>query len=232
MPSKTKMFWSGVQAEAPLLLGVFPFGVIYGVLALQAGIAALPAQAMSAIVFAGSSQFVFTQLWHDAAPGLVIVLTVFIVNLRHALYSASLAPYVRKLPMRWKVLLSYLLTDEAYAATVVNYKRDEGHPFGHWFFFGAGLSLWATWQISSAVGVLIGNQITTTLAQVQPYLEFALPLTFIAMLVPALDDRAAVAATIAAGIVVTLAFGLPYKLGLVLAALVGIAAGVIVERLS
>ena len=97
-------FWAGVRAVVPLLVGVFPFGMIYGALAQAAGIPPVQAQAMSAIVFAGSSQFVTTQLVGADAPGLVIVLTIAIINLRHALYSASVAPYLKQLPMRWKGL--------------------------------------------------------------------------------------------------------------------------------
>ena len=180
---------------------------------------------MSSIVFAGSAQFLTAQLIHEAAAALVIILTIGIVNLRHVLYSASVAPYVRHLSMRWKALLAYLLTDEAYAAVIVHYEKSGGTPTSQWFFLGAGASLWLTWQLSTALGIFLG----TAIPESWP-LEFALPLTFIAMLVPMLKDRAMVAAALAAGIVALLAAGLPYKLGLVLAALVGIAVGVLMER--
>ena len=91
-------FLAGVRAELPILLGVAPFGMIYGALAIGAGLPRSAAQAMSSIVFAGSLQFVATQLFATGAPGLVLLLTTFIVNLRHMLYSASLAPYLQKLP--------------------------------------------------------------------------------------------------------------------------------------
>jgi len=90
MSEKAKYFWAGVRAEIPLLIGVFPFGMIYGALALNAGLSKSASQMMSSIVFAGSAQFVTTQLVQDAAPGFVIVLTIAVVNLRHVLYSASL----------------------------------------------------------------------------------------------------------------------------------------------
>ena len=95
MDQKMRSFWAGVRAEFPLLIGVFPFGLIYGTLALKAGLSPVAAQMMSSIVFAGSSQFITAQLIHDAAPGIVIVLTIAIVNLRHMLYSASIAPYFK-----------------------------------------------------------------------------------------------------------------------------------------
>lgn len=224
MSEQSKNFWAGVRAEFPLLVGVFPFGMIYGALALNAGLSASVAQWMSSIVFAGSSQFIATQLVHDAVPGLVIVLTIAVVNLRHALYSASLAPYVASLPPRWKVLLSYLLTDEAYAATVLHYEKEGVTPYGHWFFLGAGFSLWFTWQVSTAVGVFLGTAIPDSWS-----LDFALPLTFIAMVVPVLKNRPAIAAALSAGGTALLAYSLPYRLGLILAALVGILVGTVLE---
>lgn len=225
MNEKASMFWAGVRAEFPLLVGVFPFGLIYGALALKAGLSAAAAQMMSSIVFAGSSQFVTAQLIHDAAPGFVIVLTIAVVNLRHMLYSASVAEYVKDLPMKWKIFLAYFLTDECYAATIIHYEEDGTKPASHWFFLGAGFSLWFIWQVSSALGIFLGAAIP----QSWP-LDFALPLTFIAMVMPVLKDFPVVAAALSAGLVALLAFNLPFKLGLILAAIVGIAVGTVLEN--
>src|ERR671926_345713 len=148
MSEKNKHFWAGVRSEVPLLIGVIPFGLIYGALALEAGLSPAASQLMSSTVFAGSAQFITTQLVHDITPGFVIVLTIAVVNLRHMLYSASLAPYLAALSTRWKALLSYLLTDEAYAPTVLHYEKEGSSPYAHWFLLGAGLALWSTWQIS------------------------------------------------------------------------------------
>ncbi|MFL7870816.1 MAG: AzlC family ABC transporter permease [Anaerolineales bacterium] len=224
MSNRQKSFWAGVRAELPLLIGVAPFGMIYGVLALNAGLEPVPAQMMSSIVFAGSAQFITAQLLREAVPGLVIVLTIAVVNLRHVLYSASVAPYVRSLPMRWKLLLSYLLTDEAYAVTILHYEQEGAHPVGHWFFLGTGVALWTCWQLCTAAGILLG----ATLPESWP-LDFALPVTFIALVIPALKDRPALAAAVTAGIVALLAYRLPYKLGLMLAGLLGILIGTWLE---
>ena len=224
MSKSSISFWAGVQAEFPLLVGVFPFGMIYGVLALNAGLSPLAAQAMSAIVFAGSSQFITAQLVHDLVPGLVIVLTITVVNLRHMLYSASLAPHLESVSMRWKNLLAYLLTDEAYAVTIIRYDKEGVTPWSHWYFLGAGLALWTTWQVSTAVGIFLG----TTLPSNWP-LDFALPLTFIALVIPALKTRPAVAAAVSAGFTALLAYHLPYKLGLIVAAFAGIVVGTYLE---
>ncbi len=224
MNEKTKNFLAGVRAEIPLLIGVFPFGMIYGALALDAGLSTAAAQMMSSIVFAGSAQFITTQLVHEAAPGFVIVLTIAVVNLRHVLYSASLAPHVASLSTRWKTLLAYLLTDEAYAPTVIRYEEKGVTPHGHFYFLGAGLALWTGWQISTALGIFLGSAIPESWS-----LDFALPLTFIAMVVPVLKHRPAIAAALSAGCVALAAYLLPYKLGLILAALVGIAVGTVLE---
>jgi len=224
MSEARKTFWDGVRAEIPLLVGVFPFGMIYGALALGAGLSKAASQMMSSIVFAGSAQFVTAQLVSDAAPGLVIILTIAVVNLRHMLYSASLAPYLKNLSLKWKVLLSYLLTDEAYAPAALKYEETGVKPFSHWFLLGAGLVLWSTWQVSTALGIFLGAAIPDSWQ-----LDFALPLTFIAMVMPALKNRPMVAAAVSAGVVALLAYGLPFKLGLILAALTGIVVGTVLE---
>jgi 4-azaleucine resistance transporter AzlC len=227
MSEQFKTFLAGARAEIPLLIGVFPFGMIYGALALNAGLSTAAAQAMSSMVFAGSAQFITAQLVHDSTPGLVIVLTIAVVNLRHMLYSASLAPYLAALSTRWKALLSYLLTDEAYAPTILHYEKDGVTPSAHWFLFGAGCALWLTWQVSTALGIFLGTAIPESWS-----LDFALPLTFIAMVVPVLKNQPAIAAALSAGVVALVAFSLPYKLGLILAALVGIVVGTLLEGRS
>jgi 4-azaleucine resistance transporter AzlC len=229
MSEAGKNFWEGVRAELPLLVGGFPFGMIYGALAVDAGLSTTAAQLMSSIVFAGSAQFVTAQLVKDGAPVLVIVLTIAVVNLRHMLYSASLAPYLKDLSLRWKVLLSYLLTDEAYAPSIIKYEKEATTPFSHWFLFGAGLVLWLDWQLSTGLGILLAEYLAEKNILENSFLDFALPLTFIAMVVPVLKNRPMIAAALSAGAVALLAHGLPFQLGLVLAALTGILVGTFLE---
>jgi 4-azaleucine resistance transporter AzlC len=203
-------FWRGVREEAPILLGVVPFGLIFGALAMDANISIPAAQAMSSIIFAGASQIIAAQMIGSGASILVIILVVFVVNLRHALYSASVAPHVNHLGLGWKMLLAYLLTDEAYAVTISHYNKGGGDPSKkHWYFLGAGLTLWSTWQVSTFLGIFIGSR----LPQSWP-LDFVLPLTFIALVVPALKDKAGVAAAVTAALVGLLTFGFPFKTGL------------------
>jgi 4-azaleucine resistance transporter AzlC len=223
--SSRSEFFAGIRAELPILIGVAPFGAIYGVLAINAGLPVNVAQAMSSIIFAGSSQFIFTQMVSAGTPAFVMILTVGIVNLRHILYSASIAPYIQNLSSLWKVILAYLLTDEAYAVSILHF-RDEGvGKFRHWYFLGAGLALWSCWQISTAFGILIGSVIPESWP-----LDFTLALTFIALLIPSLKDRPSIISVLVAGLVAVLAYPMPYRSGLILAAVSGVLAGLLVER--
>src|SRR5690606_27890655 len=126
--SRSTEFLAGCRDEAPLLLGVAPFGMIYAIAALAAGVPAWVAQLASALVFAGAAQLVIVQMLAAGAGALPIALTAGLLNVRHVLYSASMAQYVRHLPRRWRLLLAYLLTDEAYAVAVLRYQRREDEP--------------------------------------------------------------------------------------------------------
>lgn len=222
-------FSLGLRAVMPILVGVAPFGVIYGVVALQSGIPLLAAMAMSSIVFAGSAQFLLAQLVGVGAPLLLTAGAVGLVNLRHALYSASVAPILAHLPRRWKILLAYLLTDEAYAAAIPHLmaaRPDSPQAANaHWILLGSGVGLWAGWQLATLVGVLLGAQLPADLG-----LDFALPLTFIAIVVPMIESRALLAAALAAGAVAVALAALPYKVGLFIAALAGLVVGAAIPR--
>ena len=199
-------------------LGVAPFGVIYGVVALQSGIPPLAAILMSSLVFAGSSQFLLAQLVGEGAPALLSVAAIGLINLRHALYSASVAPILAALPQRWKLLLAYFLTDEAYAAAIPHLHAVPRSPYAHWVLLGSGFSLWAGWQLATIAGVLVGAQLPPDIG-----LEFALPLTFIAIVVPMIEDRRKLVVALLAGAAAVAMAGLPYKLGLFGAALLALA---------
>lgn len=223
--SRRQEFLAGLRGVAPILIGVMPFGLIYGVLAISAGLPTTMAQGMSLIVFAGSAQFITTQLLHEQAPLLVILFTAAVVNLRHLLYSASLAPYLQELNRGWQALLAYLLTDEAYVVAITRYMAPGSKRYAHWYFFGTGCGLWLTWQMSTAVGVFLGAQVPEAWS-----LDFTLPLTFIALIVPTLKDWATGATALVAGVVVLLALTMPLKLGLMTAILTAIAVGYGVDR--
>ncbi len=217
-------FFHGIRDELPILVGVIPFGMIYGVSAISVGIPASIAQAMSCIVFAGSAQFVIVQLIAAGTPSPVVILTAFIVNIRHLLYSASVSSYTRKLHPLWKWLLAYLLTDEAYAVTILHYQQPGDDRQKHWYFLGTGLALWTTWQLSTAAGIFLGGHIPASWS-----LDFTSTLTFIALVVPALKDHMSTTVALTSALTALLVMALPLKLGIAIAALVGIAVGLMLE---
>ena len=217
-------FIAGVRDQLQILLGVAPFGMIFGALALTAGIPPTEAQAFSLFIFAGSAQFIATGLIAEGAPPLVVIFTILVVNLRHLLYSATMAGPMQRLRGPWKGLLAWLLTDEAFAVASIRYRRGD-LTHAHWYTFGTGLTLWAAWQISTAIGIILGTRIPSTWS-----LDFFLPLTFLALLTPTLTDRPTWAAALTAGISAVALAWLPLKLSLLCAAVLGIAAGIITEK--
>lgn len=217
---------AGIRSVAPILVGVVPFGLIYGVVAVSEGVGRVPAILMSTIVFAGASQIAAAELWGQGAPLLIVVATGFIINLRFLMYSASLAPQLPGLRPWQRWLGSYLLTDQAYAVSIVRFQSDPVvHRFG--FYFGAAITLWATWQISSLLGVLIGLQVPASWG-----LEFSVPLMFLALLVPTLRARTPVVVAIVSGGAALAFHQLPLHLGLIAAATSGLLAGAWRERHS
>ena len=206
-----------------MLLGVIPFGLIFGALAISVGVSPAAAQGFSLFVFAGSAQFIAVSLIGESASALVVIATIALVNLRHALYSASLAPSLAKLGRPWKLALGWLLTDEAFAMASRRYRSGE-LGYAHWYTLGTGLTLWAAWQTSTAVGIALGASLPQGLS-----LGFALPLTFLALVVPSLVDRPTLAAALAAGLLGLALFNLPFRLGLVAATIAGVGLGLALE---
>ena len=232
MGRRVDEFLAGCLDEAPLQLGVIPFGMLYGIGALAVGMPVWLAQLTSMVVFAGAAQLVIVQMLSAAAGALPIGLTAALLNLRHLLYSASVAEHVRHLPRRWRVALAYLLTDEAYAVAILRYTRpaeadqeQAGPDLRHWYFLGCGLTLWGCWQLSTALGIAFG-------ARIPPEwdIDFAVPLTFIALLTLLVKERAGQAAALVAALAVLALAALPYRLGLVLAIVLGLLAGAAVAR--
>lgn len=224
-PHDRTAFRAGLRAASPVLLGVFPFGVVTGVAMVAGGIPPFEAILFSFIVFAGASQLAATQLLGVAAPVAIVLVSAFFVNLRFVMYSASMRMYLAGLPLRWRIGLGYLLSDNAYALCITRYTQHPEEGDKHWYCLGVALPIWVTWQIATILGVVAGASVPHAWK-----LEFAAPLAFVAMSVPLLRDRAMVAAALAAGITVVLAHPLPMRMGLVLAALAGIAAGLLAER--
>jgi 4-azaleucine resistance transporter AzlC len=222
-------FLAGSRAIIPLVVGAIPFGILFGTLAVSSGLSFAGALAMSAIVFAGSSQFISLGLLAAGTAVPLIVLTTFVVNLRHLLYSISLVPYVRHLPQRWKMLISFWLTDESFAVAIARYYQTDASPYKHWFYLGAAFFMYANWQLCTLIGLLIGQR----LADAAHWgLDFAMSVTFIGMVVPLLITRPMIVCVIVTGFAAIWTHALPHQLGLIVATAIGIAAGVLVERIQ
>lgn len=219
-------FIAGVLAFVPLIMGIVPFGMVCGAAAVAAGMAPWQAFSMSWVIFAGSSQIAATQLFASGAPLFVIVATGTIVNLRFLMYSASLAPHFRALNGRWKALFAYLLVDQAYALSIGRYIEERDNRHLHWFYLGLATAIWVCWQAATVAGIVLGRLVPADWS-----LDFIVPLTFIAMVVPLLSDRAMLIAALAGGSAAVLLV-LPLKLNLIAAALIGIAAGLTSEKLG
>jgi len=192
---------------------------------VASGIPPLVAMLMSVIVFAGASMVASAQLLASSAPVAVIILTTAIINLRFMMYSASLRLHFANAPLRWRIAIAYLTADNVYGLLLGRYAehpQDEGKLE---YFMGAGILVWFAWQLAVLGGVLIGAGVPASWR-----LEFAAPLAFIAMTIPHLRDRAMIIAALAAGIAVIAAHSLPLRLNILVAAMVGIAAGLVFER--
>jgi len=220
-------FIVGVRAFAPLSMSIIPFGVVCGAAASTAGMTPLQASAMSWVIFAGSAQIAATQLFASGAPLLVILATAAIVNLRFLMYATSLATRFRNQNRRWQALIAYLLTDQAFGLTVVHHSQHpERQADLRWFYLGVAGATWLSWQLATIAGILLGSLVPASWS-----LDFIVPLTFIAMLVPLLTGRAMVLAAVTGGSAAVLLV-LPLQLNLIVAALLGVAAGVAAEKLG
>ncbi|GAB2910995.1 hypothetical protein GCM10027093_56570 [Paraburkholderia jirisanensis] len=226
-PNRLREFTSGARDTIPMLVGAAPFGVIFGTLVASGPLHLWHGQLMSLLVFAGSAQFIALGLIAGHASFAVIWATTFVVNLRHLLYSATLAPYVAHLPARWRWALGGLLTDEVFAVAWAHYRLHPPGAIGPYYFLGSGLSMYLNWQVWTLAGLLFG----AAFPGLQSLgLDFAMVATFIAIVVPQLVALRYVAAAVTAGALAFFWQAWPYKLGLLAAVFVGVAVGVMLSR--
>ena len=207
------------------MLGVAPFGLTIGVTVAATSVANLAGWATSFIIFGGAAQLATIELLGQATPGLVVIATALVIQLRHIMYSAAMAPHFKDYPLPWRLLGPYLLTDEAFVISIARYDDDTDPHYKRWFYLGAAGTLWAGWQSTTTVGVLLGAQVPESWN-----LDFAIPLGFIVLLIPAVKTRPSLAAAVVGGLLALFAGDLPNGTGLILAAAAGIAAGVVTER--
>ena len=217
---------SGATSVTPFLFGTIPFGLVTGIATKAAGLSFEASVAMTLMVFAGTAQISALPLIAAGAPVLVIVLTAFIVNLRFMIYSATVAPYFKDLPLRWKFLIGYFVTDTGFAMFMRKVADRPAMAHRHWYFLGGGMMIGLVWSSSALIGILAGARVPASWQ-----LEFAATVGILAILAAVIRNKAELSAAIIGGSVALAAMHLPMKLGLVLGALAGIAGGVLTERM-
>ncbi|MEP7068473.1 MAG: AzlC family ABC transporter permease [Usitatibacter sp.] len=225
VPSPREELAAGAREIAPVLLGAIPFGFVAGVAAIASGLTPLEGMALSVLSFSGIAQLIVCQLIAADSPALVAIAAAGVVSLRHMMYSAAISPHLAHLSSRWRALLAFLMTDQSFATTVRHFSEPGDRRHRHWNVLGSSLTLYVFWQAAVAIGIALGAQVPGTWS-----LDFAVVLTFIALLVPAVRTRADLAAAIVAAGVALMAAGLPFRLALVVASIAGIAAGLAIER--
>jgi predicted branched-subunit amino acid permease len=226
-PQSTKStYWQGVGAGAPFILVLVPFAVLFGVVATEAGLTLIETFSFSLLVVAGAAQFTAIQLLSEHAPTIIVVITALAVNLRMAMYSASLTPHLGEARLGARALVAYCMVDQAYASAILAYEKhpDWSMPQKLGFYFGVVTPLMPLWLIFTVIGALVGGRIPPEFA-----LDFAVPITFLAMIAPMLRTAAhVVAALVSIAVALALAF-VPYSMGLLVAGIVGMMAGAQVE---
>ena len=226
MKRSLEIFFKGVIDVSPLMIPVVPFGLIFGILAIDIGFSPLATMGMSLIIFGGASQIVLLQLFSGGASSLVIISSVGAVNSRHLLYGAVVSEHVSDLKLIWKIIISYFLIDQAFARSN-EYLKISKEKNKYFHLIGGGATCWVIWQSTTLLGIFLGASIPEELG-----LSFAVPLTFIAILVNDFRKILNVIVIIVSGLVATMGFNyIPYKAYVIVAALTGLFTAIILTKI-
>lgn len=223
--SKREQFLKGSLAMVPLSIAVIPWGLLAGSFAIDAGLTSIESQALSAILFAGSAQLVATGMFKAGAGLATMLLTTFFITSRHLLYSVSMRNRISPLPLKWRLTLGFLLTDELFAIC----GQQSEQQFDRWYALGAGLSFYLCWNLATLAGIVLGNQIPM---MNELGLEFAVAATFIAIVVPNIQSSPVIVAVLTSLIVAVTCHYLSLDGGLMLASISGMLAGYVTEQVK
>ena len=227
MNGKLKIFLKGVIDVSPLMIPVVPFGLIFGVLAIDVGFTPLETMGMSLIIFGGASQIVLLQLFSGGASSLVIISSVGAVNSRHLLYGAVVSEHLSDLKLIWKIIISYFLIDQAFARSNEYFKKNKDEN-KYFHLVGGGATCWIIWQSTTFLGIILGAAIPEKLG-----LSFAIPLTFLALLINDFRKLVNVFVIIVSGLVATLGYNvIPFKAYVIVAALIGLLSAIILTKMT
>ena len=215
MNHKLKILIRGITDVSPLMIPVVPFGIIYGVIGMDLGIGPYMTLGLSIIIFGGASQIVLLQLFSGGASSLIILSSVGAVNARHVLYGAVLSEHLSGLKLSWKIILSYVMTDQAFAVSNNYFKKDNKDNNQHYHLLGSGFTCWSVWQISTILGIVLGSVVPEELG-----LGFTISLTFIALLVNDFRNLRNIIVMLVSGVVATIGYNIiPFQAYIIVAAL-------------
>lgn len=224
---------AGVRDAAPAVPPGVVLAMLFGATAVEVGFSPAAATALSLFTFAGAAQMAAVELLRGDAELSIVLLTFLLINLRYVIYSATLSIQVQDMSLRWRAVLSYALFDVNFALATARFDDEAFDPdpvagvefHRGWYYVGATAVLVGSFAGATLVGSLAGRVIDESLG-----LSFAIPLIFVALVVPRLTDRASAATAGVAAVVAVVAAGLPFSTGLLVAAVVGTAAGVLTQR--
>jgi len=215
MNNNLKILTKGIIDVSPLMIPVFPVGIIYGVIGMELGIGAYMTLGLSIVIFGGASQIVLLQLFSGGASSLVILSSVGAVNSRHLLYGAVLSEYLSSLKITWKIILSYVMTDQAFAVSNNYFKKNDNVQNKHYHLLGAGFTCWIIWQISTILGIVLGSVVPEELG-----LSFTISLTFLALLINDFRKFKNIIVMLVSGVIATIGYNtIPFKAYIIVAAL-------------
>ena len=215
MNNKLKTLFKGIADVSPLMIPVVPFGIIFGVIGMELGIGSYMTLGLSIIIFGGASQIVLLQLFSGGASSLVILSSVGAVNSRHLLYGAVLSEHLSTLKLTWKVILSYVIVDQAFAVSNTYFKKNKKNKNKHYHLLGAGFTCWTIWQISTILGIVLGSVVPDELG-----LSFTISLTFLALLINDFRKFKNIIVMLVSGIVATIGYNtIPFQAYIIVAAI-------------
>jgi 4-azaleucine resistance transporter AzlC len=228
MNNRLKTLTKGIADVSPLMIPVVPFGIIYGVIGMELGLSAYMTFGMSVIIFGGASQIVLLQLFSGGASSLVTITSVGAVNSRHLLYGAVLSENLSHLKIMWKIILSYVLIDQAFAVSNNYFKKNKANKYKHYHLLGAGFTCWTVWQTSTILGIVLGSVVPEGLG-----LSFAISLTFLALLISDFRKFKNTIVILVSGIVATIGYTIiPFHAYIIVAAILALIVATLLTSLD
>ena len=225
MLSKSEIFKKGSLDIAPHMLSVIPFGIICGAIGIEMGFNPYLVYAMSIIIFGGASQIVFLQLLSGGASTFIAITSVGVINSRHLLYGAVLSEYLEKLSLLKRLIISYFIVDQGFAESNKFFQKNKDQINNHYHLLGTGITMWICWQISTILGIILGSFIPEELG-----LKFAVPITFIAILINEFRKIDHVIVILISGIASLIFFNVPLKSYIIISPIVALVAASLILK--